>query len=90
MEVVLTDHRHRHCGVARVEHLNRGGSRPTTIPLPVTFLPTFESGLTPTAREGGLGYGERTMIRLVLHVLAYSCTLAFVTGVVIAAAKFII
>jgi hypothetical protein len=30
------------------------------------------------------------MVRVVLHVLAYSCTLAFVTGVVIAAAKFII
>jgi hypothetical protein len=28
--------------------------------------------------------------RFVLHFLLYSCTLAFVTGVVLAAAKFII
>jgi len=47
----------------------------------------------PNARgeRGGPGvYGERTMVRLVLHALLYSGTAAFVTGIVIAAAKFII
>jgi len=42
--------------------------------------------------RGGLRLrmGSATMIRLVLHVLMYPCTLAFVTGVVIAAAMSII
>jgi hypothetical protein len=72
---------------------------PTGIPLlkfgaarAVTFPPSFRSVVSPAALERGAlsSNGERTVTRFVLHFLLYSCTLAFVTGVVLAAAKFII
>jgi hypothetical protein len=39
--------------------------------------------------RGGLEYGERTMA-VVIDILLASCTFAFVTGIVIAAAKLVI
>jgi hypothetical protein len=74
---------------ARVWHALRDPPPPKFGQTAVAFPPSYRSGLSPR-RERGPVYGERTMVRLVLHILLYSCTLAFVTGVVIAAAKFII
>ncbi len=54
----------------------------------VTFPPSFRSGLQ-SRRERGPAYGERTMA-IVIEILLASCTFAFVTGIVIAAAKLVI
>jgi hypothetical protein len=40
--------------------------------------------------RGGLSNGERTMTRLVIDIVLFSCMFAFVTGIVIAAANFLI
>ena len=55
----------------------------------VTFPPIYRSGLR-LRRERGSVYGERTMANLVMDVVLFSSTLAFVTAVVIAAAKLLI
>jgi hypothetical protein len=66
-----------------------------TAPLPnfehtiVALSSKIRSGVT-LSREWGLVYGEHIMTRLVIDLLLFSCMFAVVTGIVIAAANFLL
>jgi hypothetical protein len=57
--------------------------------LVITFWPSFKRGIQ-RVREGLPNPGERTMTRLVIDVVLFSCMSAFVIGIVIAAANLLI
>jgi hypothetical protein len=53
------------------------------------FPPRCRSGLSPE-REGGGLMGRRIMAGLAMDLLLFACTFTFVTGIIVAAAKFLL
>ena len=68
----------------------RGGPCPNLGQAAATFRPRYGSALPPRWREGAGVYGVRTMTRVVIDILLFSCLFAVVTGIVIAAANLLI
>ena len=68
--------------------MTSGAPLPKFGQLAVTFRPNYRSDLPPRC-ERGPEYGVRTMTRLVIDILLFSCMFAVVSGIVIAAAKVI-